>query len=36
MWDTTAGHVSDTDLGGMTKENVYVIVSINDRLREVA
>ena len=38
MWgySRAASRPSDTDLEGMTKENVYVIVSINDRLREVA
>ena len=38
MWgyNRAASRPSDTDLAGMTKENVYVIVSINDRLREVA
>jgi proteasome lid subunit RPN8/RPN11 len=37
MWgySRAASRPSDTDLEGMTKENVYVIVSINDRLREV-
>ena len=37
MWgySQAASHPSDTDLEGMTPENVYVIVSINDRLREV-
>ncbi|HUG54662.1 MAG TPA: hypothetical protein VMR21_13730, partial [Vicinamibacteria bacterium] len=38
MWgySRAASRPSDTDLEGMTPENVYVIVSINDRLREVA
>ncbi len=38
MWgySRAASRPSDTDLEGMPKENVYVIVSINDRLREVA
>ena len=38
MWgySRAASGPSDTDLEGMTSENVYVIVSINDRLREVA
>ena len=37
MWgySRAASHPSDTDLEGMTPENVYIIVSINDRLREV-
>ena len=37
MWgySRAASHPSDTDLEGMTPENVYVIVSVNDRLREV-
>jgi proteasome lid subunit RPN8/RPN11 len=37
MWgySRAASHPSDTDLDGMKAENVYVIVSINDRLREV-
>jgi proteasome lid subunit RPN8/RPN11 len=37
MWgySRAASHPSDTDLEGMEPENVYVIVSINDRLREV-
>ena len=38
MWgySRAASRPSDTDLEGMTSENVYVIVSVNDRLREVA
>jgi proteasome lid subunit RPN8/RPN11 len=38
MWgySRAGSRPSDTDLEGMTPENVYVIVSINDRLREVA
>jgi proteasome lid subunit RPN8/RPN11 len=38
MWgySRAANHPSDTDLEGMTAGNVYVIVSINDRLREVS
>jgi len=37
MWgySRAASHPSDTDLEGMTPDNVYVIVSVNDRLREV-
>jgi proteasome lid subunit RPN8/RPN11 len=37
MWgyNRAASHPSDTDLQGMVRENVYVIVSVNDRLREV-
>jgi hypothetical protein len=37
MWgySRAASHPSDTDLAGMTPDNVYVIVSVNDRLREV-
>jgi len=37
MWgySRAASHPSDTDLAGMVPESVYVIVSINDRLREV-
>jgi proteasome lid subunit RPN8/RPN11 len=37
MWgyNRAASHPSDTDLEGMERENVYVIVSVNDRLREV-
>jgi proteasome lid subunit RPN8/RPN11 len=37
MWgySRAASHPSDTDLEGMRAENVYVIVSVNDRLREV-
>jgi proteasome lid subunit RPN8/RPN11 len=37
MWgySRAASNPSDTDLEGMKAENVYVIVSINDRLREV-
>jgi proteasome lid subunit RPN8/RPN11 len=37
MWgySRAASHPSDTDLQGMKPENVYVIVSVNDRLREV-
>jgi len=37
MWgySRAASHPSDTDLDGMKPENVYVIVSVNDRLREV-
>ena len=37
MWgyNKAASHPSATDLEGMTVENVYVIVSVNDRLREV-
>jgi proteasome lid subunit RPN8/RPN11 len=37
MWGYTraAARPSDTDLEGMTAENVYIIVSVNDRLREV-
>ena len=37
MWgySRAASHPSDTDLEGMKPENVYVIVSINDRLRVV-
>ena len=37
MWgyNRAASHPSDTDLQGMERENVYVIVSVNDRLREV-
>ena len=37
MWGYTraAARPSDTDLEGMTAENIYIIVSINDRLREV-
>jgi proteasome lid subunit RPN8/RPN11 len=36
MWgySRAASHPSDTDLQGMKPESVYVIVSINDRLRE--
>jgi hypothetical protein len=38
MWGYTraAARPSDTDLEGMTAENVYIIVSVNDRLREVS
>jgi proteasome lid subunit RPN8/RPN11 len=38
MWgySRAASHPSDTDLQGMQSGQVYVIVSINDRLREVA
>ena len=38
MWgyNRAASVPSDTDLEGMTPENVYIIVSVNDRLREVA
>lgn len=37
MWgySRAASRPSDTDLEGMTAGNVYIIVSINDRLREV-
>jgi proteasome lid subunit RPN8/RPN11 len=37
MWgySRAASHPSETDLEGMVAENVYVIVSVNDRLREV-
>lgn len=37
MWgySRAASHPSDTDLAGMIPENVYIIVSINDRLRVV-
>lgn len=37
MWgySRAASHPSPTDLEGMEPENVYVIVSVNDRLREV-
>ena len=37
MWgySRAASHPSDTDLEGMKPENVYVIASVNDRLREV-
>ncbi len=37
MWgySRAASHPSDTDVAGMVPENVYVIVSVNDRLREV-
>ena len=37
MWgySRAASHPSDTDLEGMKPENVYVIVSVNDRLRVV-
>jgi proteasome lid subunit RPN8/RPN11 len=37
MWgyNRAASHPSDTDLQGMERENVYIIVSVNDRLREV-
>jgi proteasome lid subunit RPN8/RPN11 len=37
MWgySRAASHPSATDLEGMAPENVYVIVSVNDRLREV-
>ncbi len=37
MWGNSraASHPSDTDLDGMKTENVYVILSVNDRLREV-
>jgi proteasome lid subunit RPN8/RPN11 len=37
MWgySRAASHPSDTDRAGMSPENVYVIVSVNDRLREV-
>jgi proteasome lid subunit RPN8/RPN11 len=37
MWgySRAASNPSDTDLAGMVPESVYVIVSINDRLREV-
>jgi proteasome lid subunit RPN8/RPN11 len=37
MWgySRAASHPSDTDLEGMEPEGVYLIVSINDRLREV-
>jgi hypothetical protein len=36
MWGYTraAARPSDTDLAGMTAENIYIIVSVNDRLRE--
>jgi proteasome lid subunit RPN8/RPN11 len=37
MWgySRAAAHPSQTDRQGMSPENVYVIVSVNDRLREV-
>jgi proteasome lid subunit RPN8/RPN11 len=37
MWgyNRAASHPSETDLQGMVHGNVYVIVSVNDRLREV-
>jgi proteasome lid subunit RPN8/RPN11 len=37
MWgySRAASHPSQTDVAGMKPENVYVIVSVNDRLREV-
>ena len=37
MWgyNRAASHPSETDVEGMEPENVYVIVSVNDRLREV-
>ena len=37
MWgySKAASHPSETDLEGMSAENVYVILSVNDRLREV-
>ena len=37
MWgySRAASHPSETDLEGMAPENVYLIVSVNDRLREV-
>jgi len=37
MWGYTraASHPSDTDREGMQPDNVYVILSVNDRLREV-
>ena len=37
MWgySRAASHPSDTDLEGMSPENLYIIVSINDRLRTV-
>jgi proteasome lid subunit RPN8/RPN11 len=37
MWgySKAASHPSETDLEGMKPEHVYVIVSVNDRLREV-
>lgn len=37
MWGYTraASHPSDTDREGMQTDNVYVILSVNDRLREV-
>jgi hypothetical protein len=37
MWgyNRAANHPSDTDLEGMVTEHVYVIVSVNDRLRVV-
>ena len=37
MWgySKAASHPSDTDLEGMSPENLYVIVSINDKLRAV-
>jgi proteasome lid subunit RPN8/RPN11 len=37
MWgyNRAASHPSETDRQGMVRENVYVIVSVNDRLREV-
>jgi len=37
MWgySRAASHPSDTDLEGMVPHNVYIIVSVNDRLREV-
>jgi len=37
MWgySRAASHPSETDVAGMKPENVYVIVSVNDRLREV-
>ncbi len=37
MWgySRAASHPSDTDLEGMAPEHIYVIVSVNDRLREV-
>ena len=37
MWgySRAASHPSDTDLEGMSGDNVYIILSVNDRLREV-
>src|SRR5688572_20399039 len=37
MWgySRAASHPSETDLEGMTAENVYVILSVNDRFRHV-